>query len=266
MSDPILESFIRDIELASKQLDLIDSLQRLSAADAEEIEDSNTPFFQASLKTHELSKIAHGFSPKLLGSIFLYLIGRFEEFVITEFQDLCQRLVQKAEIFEDLPKKMRENLIIFTALVMQSPRKYGHADGGVRTFVATLAENMKPGNQVNNVNIQCLSITESNMRADMLDELFSRVSAKNIWTKLGQQSVLQVNFENADPQYVEKQAKKSLDEAIDKRNKYAHPSDSTEWPSLQTLRETLLLLSSLSKAISSIIPVYEIQLTHTSES
>src|SRR5947207_6445581 len=111
--------------------------------------------------------------PILTGTLLLYLAGRLENFVKETFEDLCDGLVSECGDFTHLPKPMQENLVRFTAEVIASPRKFGHAENGVIAFVNTLADNLNR-RPLNGVNSKCLSITTENMWPDTLNEMFVR--------------------------------------------------------------------------------------------
>jgi len=63
--------------------------------------------------------------PILNGVLLLYLAGRFENFVRQIFEDLADAVASDRKEFSELPKAMRENLVLYTAEIMQNPRKYG---------------------------------------------------------------------------------------------------------------------------------------------
>ena len=89
---------------------------------------------------------------------------------------------------------MRTNLPIFTAKVISNPQKYGHAENVVRALVTTLASNLAVDAIVERVNHECLSLTESNMRADVLADLFKRIGVQNIWSEISEQATMKTFF------------------------------------------------------------------------
>jgi hypothetical protein len=132
--------------------------------------------------------------PILNGVLLLYLAGRFENFVRQVFEDLVDTVASDRSEFSKLPKVMRENLVRFTAEIMQNPRKYGHAEKGVASFVGILSENLG-GSLKSGVNSKCLSVTLENMRPDILGDIFNRIGAEKIWERLGHQAQVQLHFE-----------------------------------------------------------------------
>lgn len=259
--DPIIKDFENDLDKICSQLDFIDIIRNFTAF-VPELSDAGiaSPFSIEALAVHEGAKRIHGNLPLASGTLILYTCGRFESMTRTLFEDLCQRLVARAGRFNRLPKKMRDNLPIFTAKVISDPRKHGHAEGGVRTFVATLASNMAVDAQIERVNHECLSLTDSNMRADVLSELFARVGANNIWIQISEQALLKTHFEEADSGKVEAKARKKLNELMDLRNRIAHPSGELEWPSTDALRGYISFLRLLARSIADLVGVFDVTL------
>jgi hypothetical protein len=259
--DPIIKEFEDDLERISSQVELIEALRKFAGCDVSTVGDqSGSHFLDESKSLHTLLKNTHGNLPIASGTLILYTCGRFEAMTRTLFEDLCQRLVAKAGEFSRLPKKMRENLPIFTAKIISDPRKYGHAEGGVRTFVTTLASNLTPNSKIDRVNHECLSITDANMRAEILAELFARVGAPPIWPQISEQAAVKAFFQESDAGSVEAKAKKRLNDLMDLRNKIAHPSGSIDWPSTESLREHVFFLKLLARSMSELVAVYEVTL------
>lgn len=145
---------------------------------------------------------------------------------------------------------------MFTAIVMQSPRKYQHGDGAVASFTKNLAANLSAEATIDNINYQCLSITETNMKPDTLTDLYDRIGAKEIWKKLGQQASIQAYFMTQDPTNAESLAKQKLTALMDDRNSIAHPSTSIVWPDTEVVRKYIAFLDVLAAALSSVSSVF----------
>lgn len=269
--DLILNEFQRDLATIKRQLDLLDEIKRFSS----------TPGLQNKYKSilakvdgksgrsvamrkylaqadvlQERARESHAGLPLVSGTMILYIAGRFEEYTRTSFEDLCQRLAQRASSFKALPKKMQESLVVLTAVVMQSPRKYQHGEGAVAGFASNLAANLSSEASVDRINYQCLSITEANMRADILSDLYDRIGAKEIWKKIGQQASMQAHFVTPDPSNAESLAKQRLNALMDLRNSIAHPSTSIVWPDTGAVRGYIDFLDVLASALSSLSGVF----------
>ena len=258
--DPIVKDFESDLAKISAQLDFIEVLRKFASCGPDSEHGTASQFLVEAKAVHEATKLVHGNLPLVSGTLILYTCGRFEAMSRTLFEDLCQRLVSKAGKFSRLPKKMRENLPIYTAKVISDARKYGHAENGVRGFVVTLASNLALDATVERVNHECLSITESNMRADVLGELFGRVGANSMWTQIAEQAAVKAFFQESDSGKVETKARRKLNELMDLRNKIAHPSGEFEWPSIDALREHVELLLLLARTMADLVSVYEVTL------
>lgn len=262
--DPILQEFERDLDRITSQIDLIEELKTFSGHEITDDErTAGGNFFNISQSLHSSVRHIHSNLPIISGTLVLYGCGRFEELARTLFEDLCQRLTSRAGEFSKLPKKMRENLPVFTAKIIENPRKYGHAEGGVRTFVTTLASNLTVGNRLERVNHECLSITDANMKSDVLADLFGRVGVSAVWRQISEQASMRAFFQSQDAGKVETDAKRTLNELMDLRNKIAHPSGTLEWPSTNSLKSSFEFLRLLARAISDLVGVYEVTLCQT---
>jgi hypothetical protein len=232
----VLQDFILDLDRLRRMLELA---QRLSAFPSFVFEPeviSNEPLREAVTYLHLTTKDSHSDMPILNGVLLLYLAGRFENFVREVFEDLCDTLAGECAEFSHLPRQMQENLVRYTADVIASPRKYGHAENGVVAFVSTLADNLT-GRPLNGVNSKCLSITSENMWPDTLSEIFGRIGANRVLERLGQQAGLQVFFQVDQPEKVTSETRKFLQRFMELRNQIAHPSGALAWPSMdQTVR------------------------------
>ena len=126
--------------------------------------------------------------------------------------------------------------------------------------MTTLASNLAVGATVERVNHECLSLTEANMRADVLADLFGRIGASSIWSQISEQATLKAFFQEADSKQVEAMARRKLDDLMDLRNRIAHPSGELEWPSVASLREYIQFLRLLARSMSELTYVYEVTL------
>lgn len=259
--DPIVKDFEGDLDKVAAQLNFIEVIRKFTACTPPQDDPSlTTPFGTEALLVLDGAKSVHGNLPLASGTLILYTCGRFEAMTRVLFEDLCQRLVAKANRFARLPKKMRESLPIFTAKVIADPRKYGHAENGVRFFVTTLASNLAVDAKVERVNHECLSLTESNMRAEVLADLFGRIGATKIWAQISEQASLKAFFQEADSTKVESKARKKLDDLMELRNRIAHPSGELDWPSVESLHEYIQFLRLMARSMSELTSVYEVTL------
>ncbi|KAA0693902.1 hypothetical protein DT594_11285 [Halopseudomonas laoshanensis] len=258
--DIIVNEFGKDLETIVSQLNFIDELRSFSSCSPLVPKGTDDDFLAAARDIHANAKLIHNHLPIISGTLILYTCGRFESMARTLFEDLCQRLVSKADKFDSLPKKMRDNLTIYTAKIIAEPRKYGHAENGVRSFVATLAANLDARSPFSKVNHECLSITDTNMRAEALNDLFARVGAEKVWFRISEQAAVKHHFQELDTGTTEAKAKKKLNELMDLRNKIAHPAGELDWPSTSTILDYVNFLKIIATALSAVTLVYEMTL------
>jgi len=90
--------------------------------------------------------------------------------------------------------------------------------------------------------------------------LFSRVGAAKIWERLGQQSQVQLHFEENNADRATKEARAKLNEFMDLRNKVAHPSGEMTWPGIGDAKEYIDFCEVLGSAIDGICRVWTTKL------
>ena len=191
------------------------------------------------------------------GTLLLYAVGRFEGFVRRSFEDLSNSFAAKCKTFDQLPNKMRASLVAQTADALSCPSRYGFDALQVQTFIINLSNNMQAQNGLGQVNSSCLSITEQNMRASMLANLYKRLGIDSIWAETSKQAKMKMFFGTAVDNDVEKQAKALLDELINVRNQIAHPTSSPIFPDLTAMERYISFLHVLSDEL---IDVCRVQL------
>ncbi len=228
--NPVLQDFILELQRLRRMFCLSNQFAAFPSIDLAAMTPQNGALGEAVTNLHKLSRDSHGDIPILNGVLLLYLAGRFENFVREIFEDLCDSLAAQFTEFSHLPQPMRASLVRFTAEVIGNPRKYGHAENAVIAFVTTLAENLC-GGRLSSVNSKCLSITTENMRPDTVTELFGRIGAKGVWERIGQQASIQTFFQVDQAEKATREARKSLTELMELRNRIAHPSAGITWPS-----------------------------------
>jgi hypothetical protein len=251
----VLQDFIVDLDRLRRMLALAERLSAFPSFECEPDVITSEPLKGAVIHLHAATEESHPDMPILNGVLLLYLAGRFENFVREVFEDLCDQLAGECAEFSHLPKQMQENLIKYTADVIASPRKYGHADNGVVAFVSTLADNLN-GRPLNGVNSKCLSITLENMWPDTVGEIFGRIGANKVWERLGQQAVLQIFFQVDKPDRATSEARKFLTRFMELRNQIAHPSGALAWPSLEQTVRHVDFCETTARALADICAVW----------
>ncbi|WP_024299413.1 HEPN domain-containing protein [Methylomicrobium lacus] len=255
-----LPEYISDMNKVSSLLKLTDSLKNFIGENSDEIDVLENEFFKSVFELQNLSRENHANLVVLNGTLLLFMVGRFESFVRSTFEELCINTAEKAERFTYLPKEMRESLVTYTAEVISNPRKYGHADLGVRNFVRVLSDNLSDNKELTEINSNCISITSENMRPTVLSDLFKRVGIKNIWEKISQQAKIQIFFETHDASKAKKDIERYLGELMDKRNSIAHPSSSFTWPDHDYVQRTAEFLKVLGTVLVDSLEVIEFDL------
>jgi hypothetical protein len=255
-----LPEFIAEIKKVSSLIEFIQSAKEFSGTDCQMNHMPEGLFFEKAKFVHELSQKNHPYFVFLNGTLILFLGGRFETFVRNSFEELCINITDKANNYYQLPKEMQSNLIKYTAEVIANPRKYGHGDQGIKTFLKTLSSNLEDTEDLTQINHSCLSITSENMRPDVIADLFKRIGVKDIWGTIGEQAKLRVFFDTSDSNKAKNEAEKFLNVFMDNRNKIAHPPSSFSYPDIEYLKEAVKFFEVFASVFSDAIEVNEIGL------
>lgn len=225
-----LDSFHRDLDDVKNTFSVLRTLEELRSIE-KPTEENSTPFVVKATDLHSLVDTARNGMAKIPGIFILYIGGRFEDFVKTIFEEFAIQFAQKYPNYNSLPSKFQNSIIQDTSLVISSPRKYGFGDIMQKTFIDNLFKNVI-NDDFATINHQCLSITEGNMRSEILSDLLAKISITDLWKEIGQQSSVRTYFETSDASSASSQARKYLDEFMNQRNQVAHPSGgSFTWPS-----------------------------------
>jgi len=171
--------------------------------------------------------------PILSGSLLLYLCGRFEYFVRELVGTIVDDLVDKAATYEELPSALRKEALIRTLQINLNPSKFNYSATSASALAAQLANNLSSrsdGSSSLFVDSTTVTITESNMRPDVLADLFKRVGISGLWDTLGKQLTLKSFLEEATDDGCKKAAMARLDDIMNERNKVAHPIGDAVFP------------------------------------
>jgi hypothetical protein len=259
--DPILDAFRIDLNRLRRLLELLETVKIFSGEENNNPAAEDNSFVKQAQLVLINSKECHPDLVILTGTMVLYLGGRFEYFVKTEFEYLCARVAARCENYRSLPREMQASIVTMTAKVIAESRKYGHGSQGLKSFITNLANMLSDNAKIQDVNSACLSVTDANMRADVLNDLFHRIGAKGIWDRIGQQAKVQRFFETAEEGEARNKAKSFLNSFMDIRNRIAHPSVEIDWPDSSQVRTHIDFFETLAQAISEITDTYEIQLS-----
>lgn len=246
-----VDSFHRDLDDIANSFEVLKKLEELRIQSIP-AEAASSPFEEKAFELHPLVDLARNGMAKIPGIFVLFIGGRFEDFVKTIFEEFAIQFAQKHSEYNSLPPKFQTSIVQNTSLVISSPRKFGFGDIMQKTFIENLFKNVI-NNDFATINHQCLSITEGNMRSDILSELFAKISISNIWSEIGQQTSIRTFFETTDPANATRQAKTYLDEFMNQRNLIAHPSGgSLTWPSYDDVFKHIDFFKVLSPVLNEI--------------
>jgi hypothetical protein len=243
-----LQEFHQDLDRLENLVKIIESLRGFGASSPPE-ENGDGDFGENARTLRIATRNQSADFPILAGTLTLYLAGRFEHFVRVAFEITCDAFASRCQKFNDLPEKMRKNLIYYTATVLDSPAKYGFDELSVHAFVLNLARNLEATAGLGEINSACLSITTQNMTPVTLADLFKRIGFQALWPEMSKQSQMKIYFELERDQDVEHEAKAILENLMTTRNTIAHPSGSPEFPDTNKVSSYISFLKILSSVL-----------------
>lgn len=213
-------------------------------------------FHDVVVHTHMTARAARAAMPVVTGTLLLYVAGRFESFVRETVAAAAREIGAKCGQFDRLPKAMKTSLTYWTAQVVQNPRKFGHAENGARSFLKRMAAGFVSITEEDPVNHECISVTESNMRHEVVKELCDRIGISDVWSQMSAQASLKKYFGTFDQQVVQRDAQTMLNKMMDERNALAHPAGATMFPTAQAIAQYVEFVKELATVFESIVDTY----------
>ncbi|MET8140813.1 HEPN domain-containing protein [Sphaerisporangium sp. NPDC005288] len=172
--------------------------------------------------------------PIMSGSMVLYLCGRLEYFVRQIVENIGDEIAAAVANYEALPKGMRDELRRRTLDIVKTPTKYGfqstEADLALIALAKNLDNSVASGSGSISIASKILSVTESNMRPSVLQDVMKRVDFSDVWRELGKQAKLKEFLQESEDKECSSAAAKRLDRLMDLRNQIAHPTAGTTFP------------------------------------
>lgn len=228
--DQARQEFEGDLERLAHLLDMIATVREFGGSDVPEVVASGATEWKEAISLHE-SAVAHRADlPLISGSLVLYLCGRFEYFFRTVVETAADSIASEVDRFTDLPDKLQDSLIRFTAEAAQNHKRYGYDSIQVRGFIGVLAGNFSAESGLGEINSQCVSVTETNLRPGVMQELLTRIGVSDLWPELGKQTRVKTFLETVEDKETTQAAKSLLDEIMDERNSVAHPTAAMNFP------------------------------------
>lgn len=246
MSSSSFTEFSADLERIRRLLRLVGGFRDFGASTIPEqlIEDPSD--WQEAVTLHGEASAVRTDLPIMAGAILLYAVGRFEYFVRQCVEGTVDGLTAKANLFSDLPENLRRACRDQTLMVAQSPRKYDFDEIRVDALLAQFVS-CKQGGAPLVVSSEVVSITESNMRPEVLAEVLRRVGISDFWRTVGKQLPLQVLLGETNDGSCSKAAQARLSDLMSLRNQIAHPTGTTSFPSLEDVGRELDLLEAVAR-------------------
>ena len=262
--DTIYDATYRDItsiRAISRAIETASSFSKESPAEMVSGDDdkgkigANEAFLEKALAIKGAFRDAHIAMPMLRGSLLLSMLSRFEAFIKAEIEELAIQATQKVSGFSKLPNAMQENLRRLSGEVIANPRKY-RMHHRVGEIAKNLTANWGDEDDATRISYFCLSITNENLRAESLAEMFKRLGIKDYWERIAKYPDLLIFFNTSDENFARSEAQKKIDQLIELRNKITHNPETAIWPSQADVEDAIEFILILAKATSLTLPVF----------
>lgn len=251
--ESIKNSFITDINQLKGLVNMLSELEIYKSIPQDAQEDIND-FVSKSKGVQQKIKDNSLGLPILKGTTVLYLSGRFESFVRDLFEECAIKVATSKENFSELPEKMKTEILKKSIDVIGGAKKYGFDETQKNQFIKILNKNFNE-NDSSQINHQCLSITNTNMRPDAITTMYKIIGVE-VWPEAGKQASLKTFLSVRNDREATDQAKALLEEIMEVRNSIAHPADSLSWPDGVTLVKYCKFMEVLSNVIYDVCNVH----------
>jgi hypothetical protein len=244
----ILQQFHDDLDRATDLLQLTRLFRSFAGSPLPKAVEDGTVPWQESVDLAQIAPNVRTDLPILSGSILLYLCGRFENFVREIVIAIGDEHASSATSYEDLPNTVRTEIFQRTLEVAKTPTKYNFDSTEAKQLIKGLADSLhpEPGAKVV-IESRLLAITDANMHARMMAEIFKRVGIEQLWRELGKQAPLKTYLGKADDGQCTAAASSRMDAIMKERNGVAHPTAATSFPDPDQVQDTVEYLRVLSR-------------------
>ena len=244
----ILQQFHDDLDRATDLLELTRRFRAFGGSPVPtQVADGSVPW-QEALDLAQIAPQVRTDLPVMSGSILLYLCGRFENFIREVVIAIGDEYAAKATVYEDLPPPVRDEIFQRTLEVARSPAKYNFEASDADRMIKVLADSLNPPTGATVIiESRLLAITDANMHARMMAEIFKRVGIDQLWRELGKQAPLKTYLGKANDGHCTAEASARIDAIMKERNGVAHPTAATTFPDPDQVRDTVEFLRVLSR-------------------
>lgn len=254
--DPILAEFGADVERAEHLLSLVKTFREFGASNPFLGDSSEVDVWPAATALHEASKLRRTDLPLLSGSLQLYLAGRFEYCIRQIVEVVADEIAARARKYSDLPEPIRNELKAKTIEVVQNPRKYGYDEIQADALLSALVASKACVEPPISISSAVLSLTDSNMKDRILNDILKRVGIQDFWRDVGRQAKMKLVLEKAVDGEATAEAQARLNAIMDERNQVAHPTTATKFPDPDQVLKAANFMKTLAATTVDLAKVY----------
>lgn len=248
--DAILAEFSSDIERVRSLLSLTRSFRDFGASTPPNPSEGEQPAGSVWTEAHSLHAASASLRtdlPIFAGSLLLYVAGRFEYCIRQIVEAIADDIASTSNTYKELPEQIRKTLKARTLEIAQNPKKFGQDDVYCDILLESLVENTKGVRQPPVIKSELLSVTDSNMRPQILQDLLKNVGLTDFWREAGKQAIMKIALGTTQDSDTSTTAQSQLTAIMEERNQIAHPTASTQFPDADKVLRHAEFLKTLSE-------------------
>ena len=246
--DSARDEFQADMEKAKNLLELVGEFRDF-ASSAPDPADQGDSWPEAKV-LHARTSVVRTSLPTMAGSMVLYIAGRYEFFVRQIVEACAQEMVSHANSFDELPKALRTALRAFSLEVAKSPNRYQRSEAEANTVLDQYTSAVVATGNDLLIASGVISITDANMKAEILNDVLKRVGLSDFWREACKQNRVKLYYEENDEGSLQEKLKNDLNELMNQRNQIAHPTSSSTFPNHEQVLERVKFLGMLSDLLA----------------
>ena len=250
-----LFSFHQDLDRAQHLIRLVKCFKAFAGSETPEEIKGGTVVWTEAQDLMDIAPAVRTDLPILAGSLLLYVCGRFEYFVRELVVGLADDLSARAATYVDLPERLRRELFLRTLEVAMKPERYRYDKSDAEQLVIGLAAALDGKAGSPTIKSEMLTLTESNMRSDLIAELLKRVDIVGIWDNVAKQAPLKSHLEKAGDPECRSEVTSRLDGIMNERNGVAHPTSTTSFPDVDQVDDHCNFFKVLAQTLVDVLQV-----------
>ncbi|MFD5329688.1 MULTISPECIES: HEPN domain-containing protein [unclassified Streptomyces] len=249
-AEAVFDEFKSDIR---RTRDLISLVKKFRGFAGESVPDSE-PSWPMALALHSTAGRVRTELPILSASLLLYACGSFENCIKKLLEVVIEDQLKNASNIDDLTVNLKQAIIKSSLEVAKSPSTYSFLQLTDHVVLTELGQSLDPSVPGVNVRAELVTLTTSNMRAEVISDLFKKVDI-DFWSEATPQAALKRFLTSRSDKECRSAATSRLDEIMRLRNSLAHPNGNQIFPDIDIVQgyvDYLEVLAMVAKDIATL--------------